>query len=109
MDWFEKLTGFREERYGATRSKLAVDGNRLRSNVNGATYDIGNLELVSLVCLRERVRTEGGPTGKLTVRHAVGDVRRMHRTEDNAGALFQVALQFNLLEMIGPRSRPNTA
>jgi len=58
MDWLVKLTGFREERYGATRSKLAVDGNRLRSNVNGATYDIGNLELVSLACLREALRLQ---------------------------------------------------
>jgi hypothetical protein len=28
-----------------------------------------------------------------------GDVRQMHRSPENAGALFQVASQFNLLEM----------
>jgi hypothetical protein len=35
MDWFEKLTGFRETTYDDTRAKLAVEGNRLRSLVNG--------------------------------------------------------------------------
>jgi hypothetical protein len=28
-----------------------------------------------------------------------GDVRQMHQSPENAGALFQVASQFNLLEM----------
>ena len=31
-----------------------------------------------------------------------GDVRQMHQSPENAGALFQVASQFNLLEMISP-------
>ena len=30
MDWFEKLTGFRETSYEDTRSKLEVEGGRLR-------------------------------------------------------------------------------
>jgi hypothetical protein len=46
MDWFERLTGFRETDYDDTRSKLAVDGSRLRSLVNGKSYGIGKLELV---------------------------------------------------------------
>jgi len=28
MDWFERLTGFRETNYDDTRAKLAVHGNR---------------------------------------------------------------------------------
>lgn len=31
-----------------------------------------------------------------------GDVRQMHQSNESAGALFQVASQFNLLEMTGP-------
>ena len=54
MDWFERLTGFRETNYDDTRAKLAVDGSRLRSNVNGKSYGIGELELVPLQALRER-------------------------------------------------------
>ena len=58
MDWFEKLTGFREVGYDETRIKLAVDGDRLRSHVNGkSSYGIGKLELVSLAGLRSRVRS----------------------------------------------------
>ena len=29
MDWFERLTGFREESYEATRAKLRVEGGHL--------------------------------------------------------------------------------
>ncbi len=35
-----------------------------------------------------------------------GDVRHMHQSPENAGALFQVASQFNLLEMIRPGVTP---
>jgi len=48
MDWFERLTGFRETNYDDTRAKLAVDGSRLRSLINGRSYAIGELELVRL-------------------------------------------------------------
>jgi hypothetical protein len=53
MDWFEKLTGFGETSYDDTRAKLRVDGRQLRSLINGKTYGIGELELVSLQTLRE--------------------------------------------------------
>ena len=35
-----------------------------------------------------------------------GDVRSLHQARENAGALFQVASQFNLLEMISPDVTP---
>jgi hypothetical protein len=35
VDWFERLTGFREANYAATRARLEVDGYRLKSLVNG--------------------------------------------------------------------------
>ncbi len=34
MDWFEKLTGFRETSYGDTRAKLKVEGRQLHSLIN---------------------------------------------------------------------------
>lgn len=46
MDWFEKLTGFRETDYDDTRGKLRVEGRRLKSLINGKSYGIGELELV---------------------------------------------------------------
>ena len=49
MDWFQRLTGFRETGYDATRRQLEVNGRQLRSRVNGRTYGIGEIELVSLL------------------------------------------------------------
>lgn len=105
-DWFEKLTGFRELDYATTRAKLEVAGTQLRSLVNGAIYEIGKFELSSLQALREKVQATASPEGRLKVRIATGDVRAMHREPDNAGALFQVASQFNMLEMVGPSVTP---
>ncbi len=106
MDWFEKLTGFRETGYAETRARLEVQGNRLRSRSNGAGYGIGELELASLQDLRARSRSAGGVDGRLKASVVTGDVRQMHRSVENAGALFQVASQFNLLEMVSPDATP---
>src|ERR1700676_1823157 len=106
MDWFEKLTGFREGGYDETRAKLKVEGRRLQSLVNGKNYGIGELELPSLHVLRERVQSSGCLPGRLKTSVVTGDVRQMHRLPDNAGALFQVASQFNMLEMTGPGVAP---
>jgi hypothetical protein len=106
MDWFEMLTGFREAGYDDTRAKLKVEDGQLKSLVNGKSYRIGELELVSLQALRERVASAGALPGSLKVSVVTGDVRHMHQSPENAGALFQVASQFNLLEMIGPEVTP---
>ena len=105
MDWFERLTGFREAPYHETRAKLEVKGNRLRSIVNQRSYQIGRLELVSLAELRARVASIARD-GRVTVRNIVADVRELHRADEHTGALFQVASQFNLLEMTGPSVTP---
>ena len=83
-----------------------MDGGRLRSLVNGASYGIGELELVSLQALRERVKSAGNLPGRINTSVVTGDVRRMHVSPENAGALFQVASQFNLLEMVSPDVAP---
>src|SRR5450759_58609 len=106
MDWFERLTGFRETGYDDTRAKFKVDGKKLQSLVNGKIYGIGELELVSLQTMRERVKSAGRLPGRLKVSVVTGDVRQMHQSPENAGALFQVASQFNLLEMTGPEVTP---
>jgi hypothetical protein len=106
MDWFERITGFRETDCHDTRSKLAVEGTQLRSSVNGKSYGVGTLELVSLETLRQRAEAGGGFPGRLKVSIVQGDVRKMHHQPENAGALFQVASQFNLLEMMSPGVTP---
>jgi hypothetical protein len=103
MDWFERLTGFPEKNYEDTRSKLAVEGSQLRSIVNGQSYGIGELTLPSLQSLRDRVTAV---SGRIKVSLERGDVRSMHQRPEFAGALFQVASQFNLLEMTSEHVTP---
>jgi hypothetical protein len=79
MDWFERLTGFREKSYEATRAKLKVEGRYLHSLVNGKSHGIGQFELPSLQTLRERAVAVGGMSGLLKVNVVTGDVRQMTR------------------------------
>src|SRR5439155_24432243 len=81
MDWFEALTGFRETGYEDTRAKLKVEGRRLQSLVNGKSYGIGELELVSLHTLRERAKFGRALPGRLRV-----SVVRGGRAPDAPGA-----------------------
>jgi hypothetical protein len=106
MDWFEKITGFTETSYGETRSRLSVENGWLGSEATDRKFAIGRLEVVSLRALRERVASGSDLHGRLTVRNVSGDVRRMHQMTEFSGALFQVASQFNLLEMVSPIVTP---
>lgn len=107
MDWFQKLTGFQEGDYETTRSRLEVVGNRLHSRINQQYFETGKLETPSVKELRERAHAAlAGGVGKLKVSCVSGDVREMHASAPNANALFQVASQFNLLEMVGPSVTP---
>ncbi|HPX37594.1 MAG TPA: hypothetical protein PLH92_07740 [Mycobacterium sp.] len=104
MDWFEKLTGFVEGDYTETQSKLRVEGDELVSMVNGKRYGIGQLTLPTLGELRARVNPARGQRSSLGT--VVGDVRALHADPAYEGALFQVASQFNLLEMVSERVTP---
>lgn len=106
MDWFEKLTGFLEAGYEETRARLEIASGKLRSRVNGASYETGELELISLEKLRQRAESGGNLPGRIRTSVVTGDVRRMHQSPENADALFQVASQFNLLEMVSPDVTP---
>lgn len=102
--WFEKLMGFAERSPEQVRSMIAVEGNRLTSKVDGRSFYWGRLETPSLAELRARAKREA--VGPVTAREVVGDVQALHRDPASAGAVFQVASQFNLLEMVGPSVTP---
>lgn len=104
--WFDELTGFHEESSVQVRENLSVEGGRLKSKVNGNEYICGKLETPSLAALRERINSDKGTSGKLSLSEVVADVQRLHIDESNAGSLFQVASQFNLLEMVSPDGIP---
>ena len=54
MTWFEELTGFREISPSQVRKNITVDGEILKSHVNGREMACGRLETPSLAELRER-------------------------------------------------------
>ena len=98
-NWFENLVGFSEsDGYAAVQSRLTVEGDELVSTVNGKRYGIGELTLPTLAELRARVNPVRGQ--RSSARIVAGDVKKLHSQPEFAGALFQVASQFNLLEMI---------
>ena len=91
MDWFERLTGFTESTYTATRAQLEVHGTTLRSKANGRSYGIGAFEMASLADLRAQVAAGTDAKGKTRISIVQGDVLKMHQAQEYAGALFQVA------------------
>ncbi|WP_392482363.1 hypothetical protein [Nostoc sp. C110] len=108
MTWFETLTGFPEESPQLVWQNITVDGKVLKSRVNGKVMVCGQLETPSLAELRERVHSSGYEVGKISVREIVANVQYLHINESNADSLFQVASQFNLLEMVSPNVTPES-
>ncbi|ACC84799.1 hypothetical protein [Nostoc punctiforme] len=106
MTWFETLAGFPEESPQEVWQNITVDGKVLKSHVNGEVMVCGQLETPSLAQLRERVHASGYEVGQISVREIVANVQDLHINESNADALFQVASQFNLLEMVSPNVTP---
>jgi len=108
MLWFEKLMSFREGSPEQVRANAKVDGERITSLVSGKQYHFGRLEIPSLAELRARVQAKRPSTGNTTIREIVANVQRLHTNIRNAGAIFQVASQFNLLEMVSPEVTPES-
>ncbi len=106
MTWFEALTGCEETSPDHVRSQLHVAASHLLSKANGKSWRCGTLETPSLSVLRERVRRSSAGPSPTTIREVVADVQSLHYDASNAGAMFQVASQFNLLEMTSPNVTP---
>ena len=105
-DWFERLTGFQETSYDATRNQLEVVGQQLRSRATGQSYGIGRLELPALAELRHRAESGRPVPGRRQVSIVQGEARQLHGQPEYAGSLIQVASQFNLLEMVSENVSP---
>jgi hypothetical protein len=106
LNWFERITGFPETDYEETQSRLELRGTRLRSKVNRKEHEIGEFVMPTLAELRQEVDAGSGNRGVLKVSLETGDVRKFLLARENRGALFQVASQFNMLEMTGPSVTP---
>ncbi len=101
-DWFTRLTGLPDDRPATVRAGIAVQGDRLLLP-GGRSLIAGHLTTPALADLPPP------PTGphRLRVTEVVADVKNLHCDPANAGALFQVASQFNLLEMVDQSTTPD--
>lgn len=106
MNWFEKLTGFEEENKTQVQSNIEIKGQTLTSKSNGKSYTIGHLEIPKLKELKERISIDEYKDHQLEIQELVGDIQVVHQNPKNKGAIFQVASQFNLLEMVSPDISP---
>jgi hypothetical protein len=106
MTWFENLTGCVEESPESVRQHLFIEGRRLHSRLNGRSWLCGELETPTLAQLRQRVRHVNRDLGPISVHEIVANVQHLHRDRANEHAVFQVASQFNLLEMTSPGVTP---
>lgn len=106
--WLEQLTGIREGAGVDVGLWLSLDGEWMTSLRNGRRLRWGRLDMPSLAELRAAAKStmRGAGSRRTSVREVVADVRQLHLDEANQGALFQVASQFNLLEMASPSITP---
>ena len=105
-DWFEKITGFRELPYAETQSRLSVENGRLCSTHSSNRFAVGTLETPTLGELRARCAGIENSSARSRISCIAGDARQLHSEAQYRGGLFQVASQFNLLEMVGPSITP---
>ena len=106
-DWFCDLFGFDETSPEVVHENLVLSGGRLQSKINQKSYGVGLLTTPSLGELKGQLKALSSDlSGQLKVSIEVGDVGQTHCLPENKNALFQVASQFNLLEMVGPNISP---
>jgi hypothetical protein len=117
-NWFEALFGFEEhhpmiQRHDWIHKNIELrneDNNQgqIYSKINQKSYQFGKLEVPALADLRKQVQLilPSLPSQNHKVSEVVGDIQKFHQADENQHAVFQVASQFNLLEMIGPRVCP---
>ena len=103
MSWFSNLTGIETESPQSVQQYLTLEGTTLVSTINQRRFDVGTLTTPSLSDLRLGDMPDHGP---VSVQELIADAQTLHSLPANVGATFQVASQFNLLEMVGPTITP---
>ncbi len=103
--WFHGLFGFEEISPDQVRSQIHLEGAYFTSLANGRRFTWGHLETPTLADLRQRASTLPMSSPN-TIHEIVADAHQVHTSPQAAGALVQVASQFNLLEMVGPQVTP---
>jgi ribosomal protein L33 len=105
MQWFERIFGFKESKEGI-KNNISIKGNKLFSLANNKEFKMGTLEVISLKELKEKLELKTYNQSKIKISEFYGNVIDFHQKPENKNALFQVASQFNLLEMYRPENTP---
>lgn len=103
--WFKKLMGFEEISAENVRNNIVIDGFTLVSKVNKKSYTYGELTTPTLNYLRNQLNINLFDKS-ISVSEIVSRVENLFCDSNNKNAVFQVASQFNLLEMVGPHIMP---
>ena len=110
MNWFEDTFGFVEGKsYQANQEQFSLhndeNGVILVSKPNSKRFRVGHFEVLSVADLKERVNSLAkesvdfeGRTSGLKFSNVIGSVKTY--IQNRPGAVFQVASQFNCLEMV---------
>lgn len=105
--WFEDLFGFTEQSPAQVQENFSLEGTQLTSLTNNKSFDCGTLEIPSLDALRiTAAEITSDSRRRTTLTQIVDDVQNLHAATENRNAMFQVASQFNLLEMAAPDAVP---
>jgi hypothetical protein len=103
--WFERLTGFAERATHDVAAQFEVDGEWMTCRANGRRIRVGRFEMPTLAELRSR-RHPHWTGHALRFDQVVADAQSLAADPSCAAATFQVASQFNMLEMVGPHVTP---
>jgi len=106
MNWFKDLVGFEEEEYLRTQAQLGVCNGFLTVKGQNTPYRVGQFELLTLSELRQQSSSIEKGQGTSSIAIVVGDVKELHALPKNRHAIFQVASQFNCLEMVSSNISP---
>ena len=115
-DWFQQIFGLSEPDYKDIQKHFLVSEitknisqssnlPEIQIQVNGKSWTIGPFSTPSLSQLRSRSKIPP-QNKKLTFKIVKGDVQKFHIDPENNYSTFQVASQFNALEMVGPGGSP---
>merc|ERR1719186_809961 len=113
-DWFDQQFGFVENEVDGFKEvqkcfKFDKSTNILTSRANSRRFHVGPFETPSVKELQEKVKATSSiyeNLGGLTFQNIVDNVTDLTLDQEHAGSVFQVASQFNCLEMVGPDVTP---
>lgn len=110
--WFEQLTGFTEQGAAQVQQMLSLENGVLTSHANRKEFQVGHLVTPTVADLKAEaaavVQSSTFIAQPISVQEVIADVQSLHMDPQNAGAFFQVASQFNLLEMVNPTVTPDS-